>query len=371
MKKTTCIITIIGTISITLNFFFLFLYIYPIIKEKYIQYKLNRIDNSENIVDLINTYNKDLLQAKESPDYYYPTNNPKENINKFFSNSPSAYQYGEYGWLIYLQLSNAIEKNDTSTISLIKGIFDKEIISTKIERADQAIYGCTSIMLYNHFKDLKYKYFADNIYKFLETTTQDDIILYRPIEDTQRVDVLGFVCPFLSLYKTITPNIKLNSQQQIENYIKYGVDYKTGMPCKGYTITNKIKVKHINWTRGWAWFGLALSFNKEPLQPNDSILINRFYNNVSQILKKEKKMPSFYPDINDCDMSSTLPLLFFCNKWERNTFSVQEIQSIIQKHCYQGQILPNLPSYSTGENGKYYQNHFLTQGMAIALLNQY
>ena len=132
---------------------------------------------------------------------------------------------------------------------------------------DDAFAGMTLIDLHQITGDEKYKRGADTLaqYLFAHETDATGSFLYRPKQKNGYVfaDTIGLVCPFLCKYGSVYGDINaINlAVTQIQNFITYGMDEKTGLPYHGYHLESGIKHGIIGWGRavGWIMIGMAES----------------------------------------------------------------------------------------------------------------
>lgn len=288
-------------------------------------------------------------------------------------------EFGEYGYLIWSALRVSNFKKDHYTKQLIKDKFDKFFFSNsdfKIERSDQSIYGCIAIDLFNETNDNKYKYFADQIYNYLKNSINSyGVIPYKKKSLYQDVDILGFVVPFLIYYSDTFNNLSAKDHciKLMEEYIKYGVDNKTGLPSQGYNFENKIKLGYSNWSRGFAWYALALSaIDYELLSENSKNKITLFEKTIFKLFTKEMIFNQFYgqKQTYNVDMSATLPILYFLIK--KNMIMMNKMEFINYYSNYvmaNGQVGYNSAGIQYKERGSTmpYMRHDLSQGMMFLI----
>lgn len=130
---------------------------------------------------------------------------------------------------------------------------------------DDAYSGLALIELHKITKDEIYKKGADAIaeYLFHHETDERGSLIYRPAQKNGYIfaDMIGMVCPFLCKYGvTYDSNTAINlAVTQINNFITYGMDEKTGLPYHGYELESGMKYGIIGWGRavGWLMLGMA------------------------------------------------------------------------------------------------------------------
>ena len=124
--------------------------------------------------------------------------------------------------------------------------------------------------------------------------TPDGVLAYR----TQHAswlfaDTVGMVCPFLCRY-----GIQKNDEQllqlgilQIQNYLKYGMDRRTGLPYHGYDETNQIKYGIIGWGRacGWVMKGMAESILWIPSKMREKRQLKQAFWNMKDSVSKYQR----------------------------------------------------------------------------------
>ena len=132
---------------------------------------------------------------------------------------------------------------------------------------DDVFSGMALIDLHQSVKDEKYKQALDKIAEYLYHHAKDvaGSFFYRPAQSNHYIfaDGIGLVCPFLCKYgSTYGDKNAINlAAVQILNFIRFGMDGKTGLPYHGYEYEHGIKYGIIGWGRavGWLMIGMAES----------------------------------------------------------------------------------------------------------------
>lgn len=146
---------------------------------------------------------------------------------------------------------------------------------------DDALSGMALIELHLSTQDEKYKQAADKMVQFLfhHETDRAGSLPYRPLQKNNYIfaDGIGMICPFLCRYGSAYGDDKaINlAVTQIQNFIDFGMDHKTGLPYHGYHYESGIKYGIIGWGRavGWLMIGMAESLaNMDPGRPDYDIL---------------------------------------------------------------------------------------------------
>ena len=203
-----------------------------------------------NVYDVINmeSWNKHPLAGKGS-------------LVKRLRNRIPVWEYGEYGLLLHYAFSYAKNKNDTMLIALIKQKFDNALENgLQIKRSDQIAYGNVALDLFEVFHDDKYKIFCNRISRMVKNAVQrDGLFLYREGSKEQNVDAIGLVVPFLVNYSKVFKDTVIYqvAYDMVSDYVKFGVDYLTGVPAQTYDLVSHVKLNHANWGRGISWFLLG------------------------------------------------------------------------------------------------------------------
>ena len=137
----------------------------------------------------------------------------------------------------------------------------------KIRCLDDAFAGMALIDLHQITGDEKYKKGADTLAQYLFSHETDDAgsLPYRPNQKNGYIfaDEIGLVCPFLCKYGSTYGDLNAINMAvtQIQNFITYGMDEKTGLPYHGYELSSAVKHGIIGWGRavGWLMIGMAES----------------------------------------------------------------------------------------------------------------
>lgn len=130
---------------------------------------------------------------------------------------------------------------------------------------DDAFSGMALIDLHQITGKEKYKKAADVIAQYLFQHETDDggSLFYRPKQENGYIfaDGIGLVCPFLCKYGSTygdTNAINL-AVTQIQNFIDFGMDAKTGLPYHGYEYQSGVKYGIIGWGRAVGWLMIGMS----------------------------------------------------------------------------------------------------------------
>ena len=257
----------------------------------------------------------------------------KGSFIKRLRNRISVWEYGEYGLLLHYAFSYAKKKNDAELIALIKQKFDKALENgLLVRRSDQIAYGNVALDLFEMFHDDKYKIFCNRISQMVKNAVlRDGLFLYRDGSKEQHVDAIGLVVPFLVNYsKAFKDSVVYQvAYDMVNDYVKFGVDYLTGIPAQTYDLASHIKLNHANWGRGISWFLLGTQevelqneAEKNRLELLDSILLSspkRLYNH-------------YFMQGDEVDMSATIPVLYHLVLKGKNDFTKKEYVDLMAEY---------------------------------------
>lgn len=135
----------------------------------------------------------------------------------------------------------------------------------KMYYLDDAFSGIALIDMHRITGEERYKKAADAIANYLFHHEMDMAgnLPYRPKQKNNYIfaDSIGMICPFLSKYGYTYGNNNAISLAvtQIQNYVEFGMDAKTGLPYHGYHYESGVKYGVIGWGRavGWLMFGMS------------------------------------------------------------------------------------------------------------------
>lgn len=153
-------------------------------------------------------------------------------------------------------------------VNTLKKYYDKWIGSNhKMYYLDDAFSGMALIDLHQITGEDKYKQAADKIaqYLFHHETDNAGSLSYRPKQKNDYIfaDAIGMVCPFLCKYGSTYGDMNAVNLAvtQLQNFIGFGMDEKTGLPYHGYQYESGVKYGIIGWGRavGWLMIGMAES----------------------------------------------------------------------------------------------------------------
>lgn len=166
----------------------------------------------------------------------------------------------------YMENKNSEEAR--TIINCLKKYYDRWIErGCKMYYLDDAFSGMALIDLHQITGEEKYKKAADAVvqYLFAHETDGAGSMPYRPKQKNGYIfaDSIGMVCPFLCKYgSTYSDMNAINlAVTQIQNFIDFGMDEKTGLPYHGYQYESGVKYGIIGWGRavGWLMIGMAES----------------------------------------------------------------------------------------------------------------
>ena len=151
-------------------------------------------------------------------------------------------------------------------LETLKKYFDRWIQSGhKMYYLDDAVSGMALIDLHQITGKEKYKLAAEKIaqYLFHHETDNAGSFPYRPAQKNGYIfaDAIGMTCPFLCKYGSTYGDVTaINlAVTQIQNFIDFGMDEKSGLPYHGYQYESGIKYGVIGWGRAVGWLMIGMS----------------------------------------------------------------------------------------------------------------
>lgn len=261
--------------------------------------------------------------------------------------------YGEYGYLMHYAFLYAEKQDDQEMMFLIKEKFDKYWLNDfSVARIDQASYGCVAIDLYLWSRQPKYKTIADNFFAHLDSIDHSDgMIIYTDSKIDQDVDAIGLVPPFLYYFSDVFKNnqAQLIASRMVEDFVKWGTDPITGIPCQKYDIKRHIKKKRVNWGRGTSWYLLGV----QQLESDDTIVNDRIDLLDSTLINMDTYFFQQYLGEKGLpDMSATIPILFYLNSKGHIQLSKDQLANILSPYVDEdGIIRYGSPSISRPQEG--------------------
>jgi len=164
----------------------------------------------------------------------------------------------------YMQNKNSEEAR--VIIDCLKKYYDRWIRSNhKLYYVDDMVSGMALIDLHQVTGEEKYQKAAEAMVQFLYHQERDEAgsFPYRPKQRNGYIfaDMIGMVCPFLCKYaSTYGDSNAFNlAVSQIQNFISYGMDEKTGLPYHGYQYESGVKYGIIGWGRAVGWLMIGMS----------------------------------------------------------------------------------------------------------------
>lgn len=178
-------------------------------------------------------------------------------------------------------------------LDCLKKYYDRWISrGCKMYCLDDAYSGMALIDLHQITGDDKYKKAAEAMVQYLFDHETDDAgsLPYRPQQknDYIFVDGIGLVCPFLCKYGSTYGDMNaINlAVTQIQNFIAFGMDEKTGLPYHGYQYESGVKYGIVGWGRavGWLMIGMAESLSyMEESRPSYEVIKQAYRRMVDKV----------------------------------------------------------------------------------------
>ena len=153
-------------------------------------------------------------------------------------------------------------------LNALKKYYDRWISKGhKLYYLDDVYSGMALIDLHQITGEEKYKQAAEKMvqYLFHHETDGSGSLPYRPAQKNGYIfaDAIGMVCPFLCKYGYTYGDMNAVNLAvtQLQNFIQFGMDEKTGLPYHGYQYETGLKYGIIGWGRavGWLMIGMAES----------------------------------------------------------------------------------------------------------------
>ena len=178
-------------------------------------------------------------------------------------------------------------------LDCLKKYYDRWISrGCKMYCLDDAYSGMALIDLHQITGDDKYKKAAEAMVQYLFDHETDDAgsLPYRPQQKNDYIfaDGIGLVCPFLCKYGSTYGDMNaINlAVTQIQNFIAFGMDEKTGLPYHGYQYESGVKYGIVGWGRavGWLMIGMAESLSyMEESRPSYEVIKQAYRRMVDKV----------------------------------------------------------------------------------------
>lgn len=277
-----------------------------------------RLNSLENFRAQVSAVNLELLRTGRRPESPSFSQDVKERIKSNLSyrkkKNPSFY-WGEPNWMLLAALEDAILHKDTSSVQVVRELFDNYIENQEIEHVDQCLGGSVAISLHAYTGEAKYKDFADKMLKWCTEHDSEYGILYISGSDSQLIDGYGMYLPFLNHYAKAygdsTSHILAN--KQVELAARYLIDPIGGLPVHGYSLAEPhTKQGSCNFGRGIAWLLSGLSdFDRSDLSDEASVVLDRMDEALLNVWKKNGQFAQFVGEESDMDLSANLPIVYY------------------------------------------------------------
>ncbi len=281
--------------------------------------------------------------------------------------------YGEYGYLLHYAFLYAEKQNDKAMMSLIKEKFDKYWLKDfAISRIDQASYGNVAIDLYLWTHRQDYKLVADKFIAHFDSLDRSDgVIIYTVGKIEQDVDGIGLVSPFLFYYSDVFKNLQVKSMamRMVEDFVKWGTDPVTGIPCQTYDTKSHIKKRHVNWGRGTSWYLQGV----RQMESENEVVNERVQLLDSTLIKMDTYLfPHYLGEKGLPDMSATIPILYYLNLKGYIQFSKEKLSKILSPYIDEdGIVRYGSPSISKPhEDVSALRTNLFAQGLLLYFISE-
>lgn len=378
------IIYIVLAISIGLNLLFIFYdilpYITPAVNRKIIESSNKKSDVNTLEISIL-AASMSLIRSKKSK-MFWNTGGLYSKLGKVIRRQANESEFRNFnyprGYLLFGLTEYLIKTDNKTELIELKAIFDKYYITNKggflfnFNKVDQAPFGLAALNLFRVFKEEKYKIFADNIYSFINHKySRHKLVHYRENSKCELNDTIGMIVPFLVRYyqfSNISDALKI-AENQINQFIKYGVDDKTFLPSHGFNLKTNVKTGSSNWGRGIGWYFFGL---KELFELNGSFKYE--YEGLCSTLKKlrnEEKLWGQFPGSNDNFDASTSTMFIYC--LPHNEFTKENILIKLDKYISRNGYITQTSGDTEGLNfySKFTSKSEFSQGILHLILSKY
>ena len=184
----------------------------------------------------------------------------------------------------HAMLASAMES--AGRIDILKKYYDAWIEKgISIYNLDNIMNGYSLLYVCEQTKEKKYEEVAHKLYAYICKYKKEmgDTLPYRKHHPKHiYADAVGMIVPFLCRYGTLFENneaIELGIGY-VQDFLKLGMDEKTGLPYHGYDLETMVKYGIIGWGRavGWLMLGLADSLEYIPKSTKKAELQTAFLN---------------------------------------------------------------------------------------------
>ena len=223
--------------------------------------KQNRETHSLNVEKLL----LELLCETEYELFQYPFTTKKEDLKYFIKRMlrPIGTPKRDSFFWTHAMLAMALES--AGEIEVLKKYYDLWIDKgIPIYHLDNVMNGYSLLYVYEQTKEKKYEEAANRLYAYVHDYKKDmtGTLPYRKHHSNHMyVDAIGMIVPFLCRYGRVFNHKEAFTIgiDYLIDFIKYGMDEKTGLPYHGYDFITKTKYGIIGWGRavGWLMLGLA------------------------------------------------------------------------------------------------------------------
>ena len=306
----------------------------------------------------------------------------KNLLNCLYGNE--RYKINRYSWKTAL-MANAL--SDAGEYNEIKRYIRKwKHIKYQLCEIDDVQNGLLLLKLYR--QNGEYKELMDKLCEFCLNKSRDsqDSIPYRSNTEDIYVDYLGMVCPFLFAYAKEFNDTEVHrlAFKQIENFIKYARDEKTGLVYHGYNYKENTTKGELGWGRGMGWVLMGIAESIEYIdKTSDEYRLLKEYLRVlaNAVINYQRNDGYFTWSIADkeahIDTSATSMIIYaLCKGVEQGVLDASFIVNIelgaeaLHRSYKDGKIYDG--SGECGGFGKYSKDYGVypwVMGTSIALIN--
>lgn len=222
-----------------------------------------------------------LIHTAEIQLFSYPCMNPADKMKYYIKrmirrkNVPVINHYGWPNALLANALAEAEKKDLIASDVLEKYYAAWNKSGLRMQSIDNAMNGYALLSLYEKNPKPEYKQILDRIYLFISNypLNINGSFPYnkKQLQDVY-VDGIGTVVPFLCRYgKVFHRNAAIDMGiRQIDNFMQYGMDKKSGLPYQGFDAVTEIKYGIIGWGRSVGWLMLGIVDSLEYIENQDN-----------------------------------------------------------------------------------------------------
>lgn len=227
---------------------------------------------------------QELLKEVEYELFHYPFTSRRQNVKYIVKRllKPVGTPKKDSFFWPHAMLALALESAGNTEV--LKKYYDLWIEKDiPVYNLDNVMNGYSLLYVYKQTKEKKYEEVAHRLYGYICNYKREmgNTLPYRRQHPKHvYVDAVGMIVPFLCRYgKEFEKKEAIDlGTDYLLDFLKYGMDEKTGLPYHGYDLETKVKYGVIGWGRAVGWLMLGMADSMEYISNGEKkVVLQKFF----------------------------------------------------------------------------------------------